>query len=113
MSEVLKTKGDCIRVKDVELRGDKEFPVQIFVLRLGDVNYPQDVAFELAGKKAGTINEDLVGKILEVSFDLRGREYEGRYYTNLQAWRVDVVGEVEPAPQETENDETDEDLLPF
>ncbi len=27
-----------------------------------------------------------------VHFDIRGREHNGRYYNNLQGWKVDAVG---------------------
>jgi hypothetical protein len=32
------------------------------------------------------------GDKVKVSFDLRGREWNGKYLTNLNAWRVDNAG---------------------
>ena len=31
------------------------------------------------------------GDKIKVFFDLRGREWQGKYFTNLNAWRVDVA----------------------
>jgi hypothetical protein len=28
------------------------------------------------------------GQLVTVTFDIRGREYNGRYFNNLQAWRI-------------------------
>jgi hypothetical protein len=33
------------------------------------------------------------GDRVKVSFDLRGREWNGKYLTNLNAWRMEKAGE--------------------
>jgi hypothetical protein len=33
------------------------------------------------------------GERIKVSFDLRGREWNGKYLTNLNAWRIERAGE--------------------
>jgi hypothetical protein len=35
------------------------------------------------------------GDNIEVEFDLRGREWNGKYFTNLQAWRINRAGDGE------------------
>jgi hypothetical protein len=35
---------------------------------------------------------------VKVYFDLRGRQWQDKYFTNLQAWRVEAVGESNAAP---------------
>ena len=36
---------------------------------------------------------------MKVYFDLRGREWQGKYSTNLQAWRVEAGGaDIKPRP---------------
>jgi hypothetical protein len=32
------------------------------------------------------------GTPIKVYFDLRGREWQGKYFTNLQAWRIEAAG---------------------
>jgi len=32
------------------------------------------------------------GDRVKVSFNIRGNEYKGRYYVNLQAWKIESAG---------------------
>ncbi|MBR4267897.1 MAG: DUF3127 domain-containing protein [Bacteroidales bacterium] len=36
------------------------------------------------------------GDAIKVSFDIRGREYQGRWYNTLNAWKVDRIGASAP-----------------
>lgn len=56
-----------------------------------DGMYPKKVCMTLWGDK---INESVlqVGNILDVSFDIESREYNGNWYTDLRAWKVDPAG---------------------
>ena len=56
-----------------------------------DGMYPKKVCVSLWGDK---INESVlqVGNILDVSFDIESREYNGNWYTDLRAWKVDPAG---------------------
>lgn len=64
-----------------------------------DGMYPKKVCITLWGDK---INEAVlqVGNILDVQFDIESREYNGNWYTDLRAWKVDAAGtENSAAPQ--------------
>ena len=50
--------------------------------------YPQQIALELVKDKCSLADTFKVGDTVEVGFDLRGREYNGKYYTNLNAWKI-------------------------
>ena len=56
------------------------------------------------------------GQEVTVSFDIRGREHNGRYYNNLQGWRVHRVesgaGEAPPVYSDEPPPMGDEDI-PF
>lgn len=62
-----------------------------------DGMYPKKVCITLWGDK---INESLlqVGSILDVSFDIESREYNGNWYTDLRAWKVEPAGAGSPVP---------------
>lgn len=62
-----------------------------------DEQYPQDVKFELIKEKTSAIDSYKEGDTIKVSFNLRGNEYNGKYFVNLQAWRVEA-GQSEGAP---------------
>lgn len=59
---------------------------QEFLIETGD-QYPKKVLFSLMGAKIDQ-NPVNVGQEVIVSFDAESREYNGRYYTNLNAWKV-------------------------
>lgn len=54
--------------------------------------YPKKVCVSVWGDK---INESLlkVGSMLSISFDVESREYNGRWYTDVKAWRVEAAGD--------------------
>ena len=54
--------------------------------------YPQDVKFECTKEKIEQVDRLKEGDRVKVSFNIRGNEYKGRYYVNLQAWKVESAG---------------------
>jgi hypothetical protein len=52
-----------------------------------DGQYPKKVCISIWGDK---INENIlkVGKMLTISFDVESREYNGKWYTDVKAWKV-------------------------
>ncbi len=65
--------------------------------------YPQDVKFELIKEKTDLIDPYKEGDTLKVHFNIRGNEYNGKYYVNLQAWRIEQLGST-AAPAGPPND---------
>jgi len=53
--------------------------------------YPQDVKFELIKERIDLIDPYNQGETIKVHFNLRGNEYNGKYFVNLQAWRIEPV----------------------
>lgn len=51
--------------------------------------YPQFVKFQLTQDKCSLLDAYNEGEKIKVFFDLRGREWQGKYFTNLNAWRLD------------------------
>lgn len=51
--------------------------------------YPKKVCVSLWGDKVGTV---LNGASVDVLLDPESREYNGRWYTELKAWKVESVG---------------------
>lgn len=65
------------------------FQAREFVVEIQDGNYPQFVKFQCVQERTGIIDGYNEGDTVKVSFDLRGREWNGKYFTNLNAWRVE------------------------
>ena len=68
---------------------------QEFVLETKD-NYPKKICFTLWGEKIDQYALQ-TGEFVTVSIDIESREYNGRWYTDLKAWKVEKSGESQPA----------------
>ena len=53
--------------------------------------YPKKVCANLWGDRAKALDQFQLGSLITVSFDLESREYNGRWYTDVKAWRVDAA----------------------
>lgn len=87
-----KAEGKIEKIFDSETKG-ASFQVRQFVIEVTEGQYPQMVAFQLVQDKCTLIDDYAEGDNVEVDFDLRGREWNGKYFTNLQAWRISRAGE--------------------
>lgn len=83
---------------DTENKTDT-FQAREFVIEVSSGNYPQYIKFQLTQDRCALVDDYEEGKPIKVHFDLRGREWNGKYFTNLNAWRLEQVsnGEAPPA----------------
>lgn len=98
------------------------FTKREFVITTED-QYPQTVIFEMHKEKAASLNSFKNGDQVKVSFDVRGREWQDKYFNSLVAWKVETLapaaapqggGDVPPPPQPIDTiDDPIEDDLPF
>lgn len=69
-------------------KAGNEWKKQEYVLETHD-QYPKKVCFQIFG--ADRIAQAAIqpGEELTVSFDIDSREYQGRWFTSINAWKVD------------------------
>ncbi len=69
-------------------KAGNEWKKQEYVLETHD-QYPKKVCFQIFG--ADKIAQVAIqpGEELTVSFDIDSREYQGRWFTSINAWKVD------------------------
>lgn len=82
---------------DTENKTDT-FQAREFVLEVADGNYPQLVKFQLVQDRCALLDTFAENEKMKVHFDLRGREWNGKYFTNLNAWRLEKVDATAAAP---------------
>lgn len=87
-----KAEGKIHKIFDAEQKS-ASFQAREFVIEVADGQYPQMVKFQLVQDKCTLVDNYSEGDAVEVEFDLRGREWNGKYFTNLQAWRISRAGE--------------------
>lgn len=67
----------------------QSFSAREFVLEVNDNNYMQLIKFQLTQDRCGLLDPYDEGQEVKVFFDLRGREWNGKYFTNLNAWKLE------------------------
>ena len=72
-----------------------EWKKQEFILEVQDGQYPKKLCISTWGDKVNVdelINKSIMveGNILNVFFDIESREYQGKWFTNLTAWKVEL-----------------------
>ncbi len=128
---MFKLTGTLKVIKDT-VQVTEKFSKREFVVSENSSMYPQDIIFQAAQDKCSMLDGFNENDQVEVSFNLRGREWtspqgEVKYFNTLDAWRIEKVGQGMPqggpsdmnldstpssAPQvNTQSDEDDD--LPF
>jgi hypothetical protein len=68
-------------------RNGNPWKVQPYVLETLD-QYPRKVHFEVFGEDRIKQNPCEIDQLVTVSFDIESREFNGRWYTSIRAWRI-------------------------
>jgi len=112
----IKVINDSIQVSD-------SFKKREFVIIDASGQYAQTILLQLAQDRCELLDQFKVGEQVEVTFFLRGREWENpktkeiRFFNSLDAWKIDYAGEHADAIQgeataKQMGDDSDDDL-PF
>ena len=83
------TKGKIIAIDEPQTFASG-FTKREFVICVPEGKYPQDIKFEMHKERADVLDSLQKGQSVIVGFNLRGNEYNGKYYTNLVAWKVSL-----------------------
>jgi hypothetical protein len=67
------------------------FQAREFVIEKEDRGYKNYIKFQLTQDRCSIIDDLEEGQSITVHFDLRGREWQDKYFTNLNAWKIDVA----------------------
>lgn len=77
-------------------RTGNAWKVQSYVLETVE-QYPKHLCFEVFGEDKINLFNIQVGQELTVSFDVDAHEYQGRWYNQIRAWKVEAVTASAPA----------------
>ncbi len=70
---------------------------QEFILEYQEGNFPSQVCMNVWGDdKVKELDKYQVGDKVKVSVNLSSREYNGRWYTDVRAWRIEPAGAAQP-----------------
>jgi hypothetical protein len=65
------------------------FKKREFVLTTDTERFPQDLKFECVKERVELVSTLKPGDRAKVFFDIRGREWQGRYFVDLSAWKIE------------------------
>jgi hypothetical protein len=104
------------------------FSKREFVVTTADGKYPQDLKFEVVKDKCSILDNYKEGSDVVVNFDVRGNEYNGKYYVNLSCWKLSggtggggggrnneysQESPAEPSPEDLRKTDDFDDDIPF
>ena len=125
-----------VKVLNNTVQVSEKFAKREFVITDTSSMYPQDILFQATQDKCALLDAVQVNDQVEVSFNLRGREWtspqgEVKYFNTLEAWRIEKVGQgmgqgipqggpsamnldtIASTPSAAMNTESEDDDLPF
>ena len=117
-------KGQLIVVNEIQAF-PSGFTKREFVIETSGDKYPQKIKFELKKDKCGLIDKYAIGTEITVHFNIDGNEYNGKYFVNLGAWKLDGEepsvgqrspnqnGAVPPSQSATADSLDESDDIPF
>lgn len=106
MTNKIEVTAKCLAVGQVQTVGQNGFRKRDLVLHDDSGKYPQLLAFTLKKDNVDRVNSQMVGHTLKVTGYVESREWNGRYFTEVTAVKVEdqemaeAVGSGAPAPAE-------------
>lgn len=90
----LQVKGKIVAVLKPESgvsRSGNQWQKQEFVIETDD-QFQRKVCFTLFNDKLSLLEGFSQGDEVDVSFNLESREYNGKWFHNINAWKIDRIG---------------------
>jgi len=84
----MEIQGEIIVIGQTETIGAKGFKKRLSVIKT-DEQYPQTIPVEFTQDKTNLLDNFQIGDIVKVGINLRGTEWQGRYFANIQGWKID------------------------
>lgn len=66
--------------------------------------FPQDIKLDCLKEKVEMLNDLKEGDAVKVHFDIRGREWNERFFVDLTAWKIEPAGDA-PSGREAEEEQ--------
>ena len=95
--------GKLHKVFETETKGNNGFQAREFVIEVSGM-YPQFVKFQLTQDRCQLVDNYKVEQNIKVYFDLRGREWNEKFFTNLNAWKIEAADAAQTSTPPPAND---------
>jgi len=105
-------------IGETEEFGNNGFTKRMIVIETQD-KYPQKLPIDFVKDNTKLLDNFQEGQEVKISINFRGNEYNGKYYVNIQGWKIESISgkqnEVDKYPPTIpdNNDDGRPDDLPF
>lgn len=72
-------------------KAGNEWKKQEFVIDVEDGQYPKQICFTIFNDKLSLIDGLKEGTEVNVSFSVESREFNGKWYHNVNAWKLETI----------------------
>ena len=86
----MEVQGKIIVLNDTETIGAKDFKKRLVVVET-DEKYPQTIPIEFTQENTEKLNNFQIGDFVEIGINLRGSLWQGRYFANINGWKISKV----------------------
>ena len=86
-------------------RAGREWRNMILVIEFQEGTRSKNLAFNLFGDERIANNPFEKGQVVAVHYDVESSEYNGRWFTQCSAWKVEPVDQNQMAPMNEQEDE--------
>jgi Protein of unknown function (DUF3127). len=81
--------GTIVHVGDKQQISEK-FAKREIVVETINAKYPEQIMIEFTQDKCDLLADAKVHDIATIGFNIRGREWNGKYFTRLEGWNIKV-----------------------
>lgn len=93
--------GKLIVINDTETVGSGSFTKRECVVETVADKYPQKIKVEFVKDKTSLLDAFAVGDSVKIEFNLKGNEFNGKYYVSLTGWKIEAATGVPSRPPAT------------
>jgi len=80
LKQILKTESGTSK-------SGKDWQKQTIIIETADA-YPKQIAVEVSEKALSRLQDYSIGQTITCSINIESREYNGRWFTSVKAWKI-------------------------
>ena len=96
MNNELAIEGKIIKIFDA-VKVSETFTKRELIIETDD-RYPQTVKIDFTQNQTSLLNDKQEGQTVKVYFNVRGRQWQDKYFVSLNGWRIEVLQDIEFIP---------------
>ncbi len=84
----MEVSGKVVSVGQTESVGQNGFTKRLLVIETNE-QYPQKLPIDFVKDKTSLLDQIKIDQEVKIQINLRGSEHNGRWYTQIQGWKIE------------------------